>query len=225
MRTEEGLKVERGLEKLQGADLNGANLRGANLSGANLSGADLLGADLLGANLCRADLSGASLCRASLSEADLYRANLLGANLRWANLSGAELQGANLRGTNLSEANLRGASLLGANLSEANLSGAKVDKVEWPSPTMVLLARWYGVLPSQLTADLMVFDASCHPNPQAFDAWAEGGPCPYRGEVDVGRAANFSESREVWKTGVGRLVRPYDLMIRLLVEFCNTEAE
>jgi len=181
-----------------GADLRGADLRGANLYGADLYGANLYGADLRGADLCGADLRGA----------DLYGADLRGANLRGANLYGADLYGANLYG-----ADLRGANLRGANLQKAKL----------PAPTVVLLASWEEVAP-QLCADLMVFDASCHPEPTKFDVWANGGECPYLG-VAVERAAQFKESKEIWNQKVGVICRPYDLMMRLINEKCPVWTE
>ena len=53
----------------------------------------------------------------------------------------------------------------------------------------------------------------CHPDPSAFDRWAEGGPCPY-GVVGVGRAAKFSEKASLW--GPDRpLRRPWDLLMDL----------
>jgi len=185
-----------------GADLRGADLCGANLYGADLRGADLRGADLYGADLCGADLRGA----------DLY-----GADLR-ADLRGADLRGANLRG-----ANLRGADLRGANLRGANLRGADLQKAKLPAPTVVLLASWEEVAP-QLCADLMVFDASCHPEPTKFDVWANGGECPYLG-VAVERAAQFKESKEIWNQKVGVICRPYDLMMRLINEKCPVWTE
>jgi pentapeptide repeat protein len=173
-------------------------------SGANLSGADLSGADLHNANLSGANLSGADLSGADLHNANLSGANLSGANLRSANLSGANLSGANLRSANLRSANLRSANLSGANLSGANL----------PSPTMVLLSAWGGVS-AKLTADLMMYDASCHPDQTAFDKWANGGPCPYA-NVKVQRACNFQEKKELW--GKGKFRKPYTLMLRLFKE-------
>ena len=167
-------------------------------SGANLYGADLRGADLRGANL--------------------YGADLRGANLRGANLYGADLRGADLCGTDLYGADLRGADLYDADLRGANLQEAKL-----PAPTVVLLASWGEVAP-QLCADLMTFDASCHPEPTKFDVWANGGECPYLG-VAVERAAQFTESKEIWNQKVGVTCRPYDLMMRLINEKCPAWTE
>ena len=68
----------------------------------------------------------------------------------------------------------------------------------------------------------MFFDATNHPEPAKFDAWAKGGQCPYSG-VMVSRAANFRESRELWGKGVS--CRPYDLMTRVLAEKCPAWTE
>ena len=206
---------------LTGADLSGANLRGANLRGANLRGADLSGANLSGADLTGADLSDANLRGANLSGADLRGANLSGADLSGADLSGANLSGANLRdanlsGADLSDANLRGADLRGADLRDANLRGADLSGARLPAPTVVLLAAW-GALTPALTVEMMRLDAACHPDPAAFDRWAAGGGCPYTG-CRVERAANFTESRDLWSPGT--CTRPYDIMVAVLAEKC-----
>ena len=194
---------------LIGANLRGTNLKSADLSGANLSGASLIGANLRGTNLRgtnlkSADLIGASLSGANLSGASLSGANLSGADLSYASLIGANLSGADLRSADLRSANLSGADLIGANLSDANL----------PSPTMVLLALW-GTVSDTLCANLMVYDASCHPDQTAFDKWAAGGECPYA-DVGVQRACNFHENRTLW--GKGELKNPYTLMLELFKE-------
>ena len=80
--------------------------------------------------------------------------------------------------------------------------------------TMVLLASW-GTVSDGLCADLMLFDASCHPDNTAFDRWAAGGPCPYSG-AHVQRACSFQEEKALW--GKGTLCKPYDLMLRLFQE-------
>jgi hypothetical protein len=79
---------------------------------------------------------------------------------------------------------------------------------------MVLLALW-STVSDKLCADLMLFDASCHPDSTAFDRWAAGGPCPYSG-VQVQRACSFQENKALW--GKGTLCKPYDLMLRLFQE-------
>ena len=118
-------------------------------------------------------------------------------------------------GANLSGANLSGADLRGADLRSANLSGADLRSANLPAPTMMLLADW-GRLSDDLTTDLMNFDAACHGDPKKFDVWAAGGACPY-GEVHYQRAANFVESRDLWDPS-RPLVRPWDLMMRVLSE-------
>ena len=173
----------------------------ANLSDANLSGTNLSGTNLWGTNLWRADLSGAELSG--------------------ADLSGADLSGADLSGTNLSRANLSGADLSGADLSGADLSRADLSDANLPSPTTILLAAW-GMLAPALTADLMRYDAACHPDPTAFDRWAAGGECPYA-NVKVQRAAQFKEDRKLWSPGPSP--RPYDLMVAVLAEKCPEWSE
>ena len=177
-----------------------ANLSRADLSGANLSGVDLSGVNLYGA--------------------DLYRADLSGANLSRANLSGVDLSGVNLSGADLSRADLSGANLSRANLSRADLSGAKGRPSCWPAPTAVLLANW-GRVSDGLCRDLMRYDAACHPDPKAFQKWADGGPCPYS-DVHVGRAALFVESDDCWDPK-SRLKSPYSLMQRVIAEKMGPE--
>ena len=136
------------------------------------------------------------------------------ANLRGADLQGANLQGADLRGANLRGADLRDANLRGADLRDAKLRGANLRDADLPSPTIILLSNWGEVSP-ELCADLMEWDAACHPDRAAFDRWAAGGPCPYN-DTKIQRAANFDQRKELW--GKGTLHSPYDLMVRLLNE-------
>lgn len=133
----------------------------------------------------------------------------------------AYLGGAYLRGVDLIGAILGGAILGGADLRGADLSGADLGGCKLPSPTVVLLAAW-GTLAADLTLDLMRYDASCHPDPEAFDRWAAGGGCPYDG-VMVERAAVFSERRDLWSPGPSK--RPYDLMVAVLAEKCPAWTE
>ena len=149
---------------------------------------------------------------------NLRGANLRGANLREANLSGADLRGADLseaglRGADLSWADLSWADLIWANLREANLRDANL-----PSPTMMLLANW-GLVSDELCADLMIYDAACHPDPKAFGVWVETGKCPYD-DVKVQRAAQFTERTDLWDPS-RPLRRPYDLVADLLREKCK----
>jgi len=113
-----------------------------------------------------------------------------------------------------SGANLRSANLSGADLRSANLSGADLRSADLPSPTTILLANW-GTLSDSLTADLMEYDSSNHPERAAFDRWVEGGPCPYEG-IRVQRAARFTENKKVW--GTGTLKSAYALMLELFKE-------
>jgi len=154
------------------------------------------------------------ILQAIKAKVNLSSANLRSANLSSANLSSANLSSANLSSANLSSANLYGADLRGANLYGANLRSAVLSSANLPSPTMVLLASW-GEVSDSLCADLMLFDASCHPDPTAFDRWAADGPCPYAG-VHVQRACNFQEDKAQW--GEGTQCKPYDLMLRLFQE-------
>ena len=154
--------------------------------------------------------------RADLRGADLRKASLSGASLRWADLRGANLRGADLRGANLRGANLRGADLRSANLIRADLSGADLSGADLPAPTVVLQAYW-GMLSDGITADLMRFDAACHPDPTAFDRWAAGGPCPHDRD-HIPRAASFTDRRYLWAPGP--CPRPYDLLVVVLAEKC-----
>jgi len=108
-----------------------------------------------------------------------------------------------------------------ADLSDANLSGANLSGADLSRPTTILLAAWGGLAPA-LTADLMRYDAACHPDPAAFDRWATGGECPYA-NVKVQRAAQFKEDRKLWSPGPPP--RPYELMIGVLAEKCPEWSE
>jgi len=169
-----------------------------------------LNADLRSADLTSADLRSADLQYANLRSADLRSADLTSADLRSADLTSADLRSADLTYADLTSANLTSANLTYADLTSANLTSANLT-----SPTMVLLANWSGGLSLQLTADLMEYDASCHPDRAAFDKWAAGGDCPYNG-IHVQRAANFTESQKLW--GTGKLCGAYELMLRLFAE-------
>ena len=189
------------------ADLSRVNLSGADLSGADLSGAYLSEAYLSRADLSRADLSGAYLSRADLSEAYLSGADLSRVHLSRADLRGADLSGADLRGADLSE----------VHLSRVNLSRVNLSRADLPSPTMVLLASW-GQVSDDLCADLMNYDAACHPDPWAFERWVATARCPYEG-VKFARSANFGERRGLWDPS-RPLCRPWDLMVRVIREKC-----
>jgi len=196
---------------LHSADLTGAYLDYVSIHSAALDCSRLVSANLIGANLMWSDLSYANIKNASLSDANLQRTTLMNANLCSVNLVNANLHGACLRG-----ANLTGANLASANLTFCLLTGANLKDANLPSPTTVLLADWER-LSYDLTADLMVWDSLNHPDPTAFDRWANGGSCPYS-ETKVQRAANFRERRELW--GKGKACSPYELMQRVLAERC-----
>lgn len=128
----------------------------------------------------------------------------------------AKLSYANLRGANLRNADLRGADLRGA-----NLIGADVTNVKWPAPTVVLLA-WWGQCSDSLTTELMRYDATNHPDPSAFDKWANDGACPYT-ICHVQRSAKFTERRGLWSPGPSKSA--YELMQMLLAEHCINDKE
>ena len=122
----------------------------------------------------------------------------------------AAVADAQRKNINLHWSNLRGSDLSRSDLRESDLRGTRL-----PSPTTVLLANWTGPLSDTLIADLMEYDAASHPNRAMFDAWAAGGPCPYKG-VHVQRAALFTENKTLW--GKGKLHGAYSLMRRLFEE-------
>ena len=186
------------------ADLRDANLQYADLQYADLQYADLRHADLQYADLQYADLQYADLQYADLRHADLRDANLRSADLRSADLRSADLRSADLQYANLQYANLRSADLQYANLRDvnlryANLRYADLRYADLPAPTMVLLANW-GQLSDISIIKLMRFDASAHPDKEAFCRWANDGPCPYN-DVKIQRVVNFDEKKELWSPG------------------------
>jgi len=199
------------------ADLSSANLRSANLSSANLSSADLSYADLSYANLRSANLSSANLSSADLSYADLSYADLSSANLSSANLSSADLSYADLRSADLSSANLSSANLSSADLSYADLSSANLRSAHNVAPTQLLLLNW-GKVSDELCVELMRWDAWNHSDRSKFDEWLENGSCPYDSEK-FQRAANFSESKELWEEhGYAQPKSAYELVMMLFKE-------
>ena len=146
--------------------------------------------------------------RADLSGADLY-----GANLSGADLSRAYLYGANLSGADLSRAYLYGADLSRANLSGANLYRTKIEFIKLPSIKM-LASFDIGSLSDSLTLELMRRDAWAHPKPELFDAWANGGSCPYQNED---RFWLFELKKELWKPGPPEM-RDSDLILAICRE-------
>jgi hypothetical protein len=79
-----------------------------------------------------------------------------------------------------------------------------------------LLRADLGLLNNDLTLELMRRDADAHPNPELFDAWADGGPCPYDG-VPVRRLFFFSEQSDLWKPGKPEM-STYDLIYAIAKE-------
>ena len=69
-------------------------------------------------------------------------------------------------------------------------------------------------LSDNLTLELMRRDAWAHPNPQAFDAWANGGCCPYKNEE---RYWLFVLKKELWKPGPPEM-RDSDLILAICRE-------
>ena len=195
-----------------------ADLSGADLSDANLNRAYLREADLHDANLRGAKLSNADLWAADLHDANLRGADLLRANLRDADMHGADLREAKWRGADLSSANLCGADmcdtyLCGANLRGANLYYAKIEFHYFPTIRLISSIA-LGPLSDDLTLELMRRDASAHPRPAEFDAWAAGARCPYQFEE---RFWFFAERRNLWQPGPPTM-RDADLILAICRE-------
>jgi len=95
------------------------------------------------------------------------------------------------------KSNLRWSDLSGSNLSESDLRGSKIEFFQFPS-IRLLSSMPLSRLSDALILELMRRDAYGHPHPEQFDAWAEGGACPYQDEE---RMWHFRESRELWKPG------------------------
>ena len=163
------------------------------------------------ARTCTARTCGARTCGARTCTARTCRARTCGARPAERGPVRREPAGADLSARTCAEREPRREperGPVGRGPAEADASA------DLPSPTMVLLAIW-GELSEQLTADLMLFDASAHPDQAAFQRWADGGPCPYEG-IKVQRAANFKESKKLWGTGKPDTI--YNLMVRVLKE-------
>jgi uncharacterized protein YjbI with pentapeptide repeats len=163
---------------------------------------------------------GVNLSYADLFQADFFGSDLSYVNFSHANLSHATFFGANLSHTNLYHANLSHVNFSGANLSHANFSGANVKEVEWPAPTMVLLAEWRECS-DELTLELMRYDASNHLNPKSFIIWRKNNLCPYTNE-NYKRCANFSERSSLITPSFlkHRVQSAITLMMKLLEEKC-----
>lgn len=183
------------------SNLTKASFRKTNLYGANLNGARLYEANFEGAELERANLEGANAKKANFKGAILYHANLSDANFNYTNLTGADLRNSHIYATSFFKANLKHARL--------------------PSALVFLQASWYSdKLPNSLIQDLMNFDAQNHPNPQAFDGWGAGGPCPMN-DVKLDRAIPFfGENRQLWCPN--RTVKsPFELLKELIKATCS----
>ena len=230
------LRREPGGERLEvhDADLRGASLRGADMRGAHIYSADLSGADMSRARLGRARLVGVRLEGAALSYVSAQSIVLRGCDLRAANVSHADMRGADLSGACMSDVHgacaiLSSARLRGADLSGANLRGARLYRADMrcarlrgatlPTPPMLLLAEW-GALSDGLTALALAYEASCHPDPDAFSRWSEEGDRPpHAGDARVPRACHCIGRPECWDSDLAA-PRPYDLMVALVRECC-----
>ena len=112
------------------------------------------------------------------------------------------------------QADLRSANLSSADLSSANLRYADLSSADLPSPVMLLLAEWFSVS-TELTLELMRYDAANHPDPSKFDEWVAGKGCPYSG-TGWQRSANFKEDPKLWKPGPAKSA--LELVLKLFVE-------
>lgn len=92
----------------------------------------------------------------------------------------------------------------------ANLWGANLRGANLPSSPELLLCYW-GAVSDKLTTALMRYDATNHPDPTKFTAWAQGAICPY--SIGFSRSANFHEKRLLWKPGKAKSARELVLML------------
>ena len=63
----------------------------------------------------------------------------------------------------------------------------------------MLLSQLGKTLPNT-TLELMRRDAQFHPNPEKFDEWAKGGPCPYSNCI-CQRVYHFEHDATIWQPG------------------------
>jgi hypothetical protein len=110
--------------------------------------------------------------------------------------------------------NLSRADLSGADLSGINLSGAKIKFHQYPS-IRTLSSMTLENISDEIILELMRWDAQAHPEPELFDEWAKGGPCPYQNEE---RWWWMTENKEVWKAG-----KPTMKLSDLVLEICKQE--
>jgi len=139
-----------------------------------------------------------------------------GADLSDANLRDADLRGANLRDADLRDANLLDADLSSANLSSAYLRGAYLRGASY-NALSVLQAYWNGDISPALCAVMMAFDRECHPHPEAFQTWANGGECPLYSS-SIQRALMFNEKPELYNHSLAA-PSPWALWVMIAREF------
>ena len=160
-------------------------------------------------NLSRSDLSGSDLSRINLSGSDLSRINLSGSDLSGSDLSGSNLSWSDLSWSDLSRINLSWSDLSGSILSGSNLEF-------WQFPSIRLLSSLQlKNISNETILELMRLDADAHPNPQAFDIWSNGGPCPYQNEE---RWWYLPTKRGIWKPG-----KPTMKLSDLIIQICKEE--
>lgn len=104
-----------------------------------------------------------------------------------------------------------------ANLRYADLRSADLRSAHNVAPTQLLLLNW-GSVSDELCVELMRYDASNHSDRSKFDDWVKTDKCPYDNER-FQRAANFSESKNLWKEhGYAQPKSAYELVIMLFKE-------
>lgn len=174
-------------------------------------------------NLQDVDLSSSNLKFACFQHADLYNVDFTNANLCHANFEGAYISQCNFTNTdlkrstfsvsNIEESNFRGAALGMTSFVEAILF--KVDLRRARYSVMSLLQSHWGLLPDNLTLELMRHDAEFI-GVEAIRKWANqpASPCPYR---DKGRDFFFFPDKRIWKPGKPKL-RGIELLRELAKE-------
>jgi hypothetical protein len=119
-----------------------------------------------------------------------------------------------LRHENLTNADLRSPHL---DWDRVALRGAQISGALLPAPTKLLLAHW-GTLSGSTTTALMRLDASAHPDPEAFNRWGQGGPCPYEGGARFERVVRFNENKAFWSPGPPPTI--FEALTMILDEAC-----
>ena len=82
-------------------------------------------------------------------------------------------------------------------------------------PISILTARLDDVSDS-ITLELMRRDANFHPNPEKFDEWAAGGPCPYTKSL-CQQAHHFTIKKSLWVPGKPTMT-DYELLMAIAAE-------